>query len=82
MCHFFGSIWCSVGTTYVSSDERIKRNILNVNDDTALDKILNIQSKTYEYKDEINRGTKRVYGFILQQIDCTRSSFNSKRDII
>ena len=33
----------------------------------SLDKILNIQPKTYEYKDVINRGTKRVYGFISQQ---------------
>ena len=52
---------------YVSSDARIKRNIVDVNDHTALDKILNIQPKTYEYKDVINRGTKRVYGFISQQ---------------
>jgi hypothetical protein len=29
---------------------------------------LNIQPKTYEYKDVINRGTKRVDGFISQQI--------------
>jgi len=36
--------------------------------DRALDKILNIQSKTCVYKDVINRGTKRVYGFISQQI--------------
>jgi hypothetical protein len=51
---------------YVSSDARIKRNIVDVNDDTALDKILNIQPKTYEYKDVINRGTKKVHGFISQ----------------
>ena len=65
---FVSSIWCSVGTLYGSSDARIKKNILDVNDDTALDKILNIQPKTYEYKDVINRGTNRVYGFISQQI--------------
>jgi len=41
---------------------------LDVNDDTAFVKILNIQPKTYEYKDVINRGTKKVYGFISQQI--------------
>ena len=27
-----------------------------------------MQPKTYEYEDVINRGTKRVYGFISQQI--------------
>ena len=68
IAHLNGSIWCSVGTLYGSSDARIKKNILDVNDDTALDKILNIQPKTYEYKDVINRGTNRVYGFISQQI--------------
>ena len=62
------NIWCSVGTIYVSSDARIKRNIVDVHDGTSLDKILNIQPKTYEYKDVINRGTKRVYGFISQRI--------------
>ena len=36
--------------------------------DTALDRVLNIQPKTYEYKDVTNRGTKRVYGSISQQI--------------
>ena len=41
---------------------------MDVNDDTAFVKILNIQPKTYEYKDVINRGTKKVYGFISQQI--------------
>ena len=35
--------WC------VSSDARIKKKP-NVNDDTALDKILNILTKTYECK--------------------------------
>jgi hypothetical protein len=51
---------------YENSDERIKKRILDVNDDTAIDKILNIQPKTCEDEDVINRGTKRVYGFISQ----------------
>ena len=94
------NIWCSVGTIYVSSDARIKKYILDVNDETALDQILIIQPKTYEYKDVINRGTKRVSAFISQHCLVhvttteymlyittnrryyTRSSFNSKRDII
>ena len=69
---------------YVSSDARTKKNISDVNDDTAIDKILNIQPKTYEYKDVINRETKRVYVFISQQIAeiVPKNSFNSKRDII
>ena len=47
--------------------KKLKQNI-DVNDDAALEKILNIHPKTLEYKDVINRGTKRVYGFISQQI--------------
>jgi hypothetical protein len=44
------------------------KNKLDVNDDAALDKILNIQPKTYEYKDVINRGTKRVSAFVSQHM--------------
>ena len=51
-----------------SSDERIKKNIQDINDDTALQKILLIQPKTYEYIDKVERGDKIVYGFIAQQI--------------
>ena len=57
-------------TIKLEADMIIPRNIehwwdiLNVNDDTALDKILNIQPKTYKYKDVLNRGTKRVYFYI------------------
>jgi hypothetical protein len=41
----------------------------DVLDDAALDNLFNIQPKTYEYKDVKRRGTRRVYGFISQQID-------------
>ena len=50
-----------------SSDARIKKNIQDINDDGALDKILSIQPKTYNYIDPI-RGEDTVYGFIAQQI--------------
>jgi hypothetical protein len=68
VANFVGSIWCSAGTIYISSDGRIKKNILDVDDDSALQMILKIEPKTYEYKDHFSRGTKRVYGFISQQI--------------
>ena len=41
--------------------KEFKIKILDVNYDTALEEILNIHPKTYERKDVINRGTKRVY---------------------
>jgi hypothetical protein len=65
---YFGStIWCASWITS-SSDIRIKNNIQDITDDTALQQILNIQPKTYDYKDKVKNGDKRVYGFIAQQI--------------
>ena len=64
---FESSVWCKSRYS-VSSDERIKKNIQDINDDSALQKILLIQPKTYEYIDKVERGDKIVYGFIAQQI--------------
>jgi hypothetical protein len=51
-----------------SSDSRIKEDIQDINDDDALNKILAIEPKTYKYIDKVERGDKKVYGFIAQQI--------------
>ena len=59
--------WFKSSVIYVS-DERIKMNIQDINDDSALQKILLLEPKTYEYIDKFNKGTKTVYGFISQQI--------------
>ena len=45
----------------VSSDERIKKNIQDINDDGALQKILQIEPKTYEYIDKVEKGDGIVY---------------------
>ena len=51
------------------SDRRIKKDIEDINDDDALNKILLIQPTTYYYRDETrNRNNGKVYGFIAQQI--------------
>jgi hypothetical protein len=60
-------IYCKSSAIYVS-DERIKMNIKDIDDDSALQKILSIQPKTYEYIDKFNKGSNTVYGFISQQI--------------
>ena len=64
---FNGSIWA---TSWVgaSSDTRIKHNIHDINDNESLDIILAIQPKKYEYIDKIEKGDKKVYGFLAQQI--------------
>ena len=64
---FNGSIWSTL-TIFTSSDIRIKEDIQDINDDTALQMILNIEPKTYKYIDKLNRGINKVYGFIAQQI--------------
>jgi hypothetical protein len=51
------------------SDRRIKRDIEEINDETALNMILQVQPTTYYYRDETrNKGNGKVYGFIAQQI--------------
>jgi hypothetical protein len=64
---FNGSIWA---TSWVgaSSDTRIKQNIQDIDDDSALQIILAIKPKKYEYIDKIAKGDNKVYGFIAQQI--------------
>jgi hypothetical protein len=65
--YFASSLWCASWIAS-SSDIRIKTNIQDIVDDTALQQILNIQPKTYEYIDKVKNGNKKVYGFIAQQI--------------
>jgi hypothetical protein len=51
------------------SDRRIKWDIQEINDETTLNMILQIQPTTYYYRDETrNEGNGKVYGFITQQI--------------
>jgi len=64
---FSGGVWV-VGYFIASSDSRIKEDIQDINDDTALQSILSIEPKTYKYVDKLERGDKKVYGFIAQQI--------------
>jgi len=54
--------------SYALSDRRIKKNILDINDNDALMKIMKIEPKTYNYIDTIQRTSSNVYGFIAQQI--------------
>ena len=63
-----GAIW-STSSFIASSDSRIKTNINDIIDDNALQKILKIEPKTYNYIDYISKGSCNVYGFIAQQIN-------------
>ena len=64
---YFGShLACS--ELQVFSDRRIKTEIEDINDGFALELFRQIQPKTYEYLDKVEKGNERVYGFIAQEI--------------
>ena len=62
-----GRIWATTAIM-VSSDSRIKEDIQDINDDSALQMILAIEPKTYKYIDKIEKTDNKVYGFIAQQV--------------
>ena len=66
---FNGSIWITGECLFaLNCDIRIKEDIKDINDDSALQMILAIEPKTYKYIDNIENGNKKVYGFIAQQV--------------
>ena len=54
--------------TWGSSDSRIKRNINDVTDASALEKLRLLEPKTYKYIDTNEQGDTTVYGFIAQEV--------------
>ena len=50
------------------SDVRIKKNIEDIIDSSALETLRLLQPKTYMYIDEKAKGTEKVYGFIAQEV--------------
>lgn len=52
----------------ISSDKRIKKNIIEVPDNMSLYKLRNIECKYYNYIDTFNRGSNKIIGFIAQQV--------------
>ena len=58
----------SCPSIYVFSDRRIKKNIIDIDDNEALDKLRLLQPKKYHYKDNILKSDKQVFGFIAQEV--------------
>jgi hypothetical protein len=54
--------------TALTSDRRIKTNIVDINDEQALHTLRLIKPKTYDYIDITERGKYNVIGFIAQEI--------------
>ena len=62
-----GYIWSTYGYMY-ASDKRIKKNIIEIDDNLALKKVRDISCCWYNYKDKVERGDEKVLGFIAQQV--------------
>ena len=54
--------------TWGSSDSRIKTNINDVTDASALEKLRLLEPKTYKYINTKEQGNATVYGFIAQEV--------------
>jgi hypothetical protein len=52
----------------VLSDRRIKSNVVDIHDTTALDQIRQLKPKYYDYVDKVKRGSSSVIGFIAQEV--------------
>jgi len=79
---FNSSIWCT-NSIISSSDERIKKEIVNIDSSKALDTIRNIQPIKYKYINNIENENKDVYGFIAQDVKkLIPEAVEIKQDII
>ena len=58
---------CYSVSYHTHSDARIKKDIVDIDDTSALEKLRLIKPKTYKYRNEDN-GTDTVYGFIAQDV--------------
>jgi len=58
----------SMGGSITASDSRIKKEIVDVEDGTALETLRLLKPKQYKYVDEIRRGVEPVWGFIAQEV--------------
>ena len=65
MASFLGSI--------SASDERIKKEIVDVEDGEALSTIRLLKPKRYKYRDEVKKGAEPAWGFIAQEVRDTLS---------
>ena len=60
----------AVGSTrfIIKSDERIKKDIVDIEDDEALVRLRMLHPKKYRFIDESARGAHQVYGFLANEV--------------
>ena len=52
----------------VSSDERVKQDIVDLDDSSSLDKIRQIKPKSFKYIDQVENSSFTNYGFVAQEV--------------
>ena len=82
-----GTIYCNgsflAGTNVFSSDERIKKNVRNIDPEAVTQIVRKLNPKIFNYIDEVNRGVKDHYGYIAQEVEeCLPESVSSHDDYI
>jgi hypothetical protein len=76
-----GVVLCS--NCWVTSDNRIKTNIIDIEDDVALDELRKLQPKIFNYIDNVKSNYGNVYGFIAQDVEkVIPYAVNKTKDII
>jgi hypothetical protein len=69
MCKNGGNVkFGSSGSVVHSSDRRIKKNIVDVPDNLALQLVRDIPCRYYNYIDEKSNGSEKTIGFIAQEV--------------
>mgnify|MGYP000014686600 CR=1 FL=1 len=63
------NIWMDSANVIWTSDIRIKKDIEDINDDSALEQVMRLEPKTYKYKNAMERGNNKIFGFISQQVE-------------
>jgi hypothetical protein len=63
-----GNYFISSQGTISSSDYRIKRDIIDIDDASALETLRLLKPKKYTYKDLVSKGEEPVWGFIAQEV--------------
>ncbi|KAJ1463871.1 hypothetical protein T484DRAFT_1758515, partial [Baffinella frigidus] len=63
-----GAVWAT-GVLLTTSDNRIKKNIVELEDDECLSVVRKLNPCKYKYIDSIKRSTKDIIGFIAQEVE-------------
>jgi hypothetical protein len=64
-----GSIWMNGVHLIITSDQRIKKNIVNLNADKMMNIFRNIRPISFDYIDPMKNYNKKHFGFIAQEVN-------------